>query len=488
MNTIQRIAKNTFFLLTSNVIGLVLSFFFLMYTTRYLGSDNYGVLSFSIAFASITIIFADIGIGSVILRDIARDKALTQTYLGNSILLKIILAIITLMSTAALGYAFNYPSATMRVVLIITLSLIFVSFSGIINSIIQAFEVMEYISLGNIIYNLTMLLCVLLAIFLKLDVQGFAYVYLISSIILLGYYVVIALRKIPLPKWDINLDLWKYLVNEAIPFGLSSVFVRVYYYIDTIMISMIISNPNEVMGWYTAAYRLVLILAVIPTTLLGALYPIMSNYYVTSDKYLSFMFERSFKYLMTLAIPIGVGTTILANKIIFFIYGSDYAASTIALQILVWSEVLIFLNVVFGNLLNSTNRQIVVTKQTMFAAGLNIVLNLVLIPRYSYIGASVATVSTELFAFFFLLYFVSKEGYRLPKYMILHLSKILFACFIMVLFIELFNNLNILLLIFLASIIYFVIIFLIGITDDVDIQLAKQLMGGIKIHDRGKET
>jgi O-antigen/teichoic acid export membrane protein len=473
----------------SNIIGFVFSFFFLMYTTRYLGSEKYGILSFAIAFASITIFLADIGISNVIVRDIARDRAKIQKYFGNSILLKIILAIITLVSTIAIGFELHYPSSTMQIVFIITLSLIFVSFSGIITSITSATEVMEYNSLGSIIFNITMLIFALLAIHLGVDVYGFAYVYMISSIILVGYYVaVVALGKIPLPKWNVDLELWKYMVKEAIPFGLSSVFLRIYYSIDIIMISFMISNPNEAMGWYNAAYRMVLILAFIPVTFLGSIYPIMSNYYVTSDKYLGFMFERSFKYLMVLAIPIGVGTTILGDRLIFLIYGPDFAPSTIALQILIWSEVLIFLNSVFGYLMNSINRQMIVARQTMIATALNIALNLVLIPQYSYVGASVATVTTQLFAFSFLMYFASKEGYRLPKHMIIHLFKIIFACFIMVLFIQLFNGLSIFLLIFMAIIVYFIIIILTGVTDKVDIQMARQLMGGIKIQNSRKKT
>jgi O-antigen/teichoic acid export membrane protein len=459
-----------------------------MYSTRYLGSEKYGLLSFAIAFSSITIFLADIGIASVIVRDVARDKERTQKYFGNSIFLKIILAVITLLCTAVIGYALGYPSSTMEIVLIIILSLIAVSFYGIISSIISAYEIMEYISLGSIIFNLAMLIFALLAIHFGVDVYGFSYVYLISSIISLGYYAFIALKKIPRPKWDIDLALWKYMIKEAIPFGLSSVFIRIYYYIDTVMISLMISNSNEAMGWYNAAYRMVLVLSFIPVTFLGAIYPIMSNYYVTSDKNLGFIFERSFKYLMALAIPIGVGTIILGDQLIFLVYGPEFAASAIALKILVWSEVLIFLNSVFGNLFNSINRQAIVAKQTMLAAALNIIINIIVIPEYSYVGASVATVATQIFSFTFLLYFAGKEGYPLPKNMIIHLSKILFACFVMTIFIKQFNELPILLLILLAAIAYLITIFFTGVTDKTDIQMARQLMSGIKIHGIKKDN
>jgi O-antigen/teichoic acid export membrane protein len=459
-----------------------------MYSTRYLGSDDYGILSFSIAFVSITIFFADLGMGSVIVRDIARDKSKSGIYFTNVILIKIILAAITLVITAAIGFVLGYPSQTMNVVYIITLSFILSSFSGMISSINQAFEEMEYLSIGSVIFNITMLLLALSAIHLGVGVLGFAYVYLISNIVLLGYYAIVALRRIPLLRCDYDLTFWSYLIRESIPFGLSSIFIRIYYYIDTLMISLLILNPNEIMGWYNAAYRLILILAFIPTTFLGSLYPIMSSYYVTSDKYISFIFERSFKYLMVLAIPLGVGTTILAERIILFVYGAEFAPSTIALQILVWSEVFIFLNVVFGNLLNSTNKQIVITKQTILAALLNIALNLVLIPRYSYVGASIATVSTELFAFFFLLYFVSRQGYKLPKSMIVSLFKVIIACLIMYLFLEIFYWVQLPLLIVLAAAIYLVVVYLLGILDKQDHHLMKQLLNRIHAHKETKDA
>jgi len=325
-----------------------------------------------------------------------------------------------------------------------------------------------------------MLTFALLAIGLEVDVYGFAYVYLLSSFFSLGYYALVALRRFPRPRWDIDLDLWKYIIREAIPFGLSSVFVRVYYYVDTVMISLLILNPNEVMGWYNAAYRMVIILSFIPVTFLGSLYPIMSKLYVSSDKYLGFMYERSFKYLMILAIPIGVGTTVLGEDLISIVYGPDFAPSAIALRILIWSEVLIFINSSFGYLFNSINRQMIVAKQTMLAAGFNIILNLFLIPQYSYIGASSATVATQLLSFFFLLHFASKEGYGLPKDMAFSFIKISIACLIMTHFIEVLDGLSIPLLISISAAIYFILIFLFRVIDDVDIQMAKQLIGGLK--------
>lgn len=284
------------------------------------------------------------------------------------------------------------------------------------------------------------------------------------------------------------MDLFRYLLREAIPFGLSTFFIRIYYYIDTIMISIIISNPNEIMGWYNAAYRLVFVLSFIPTTFLMAIYPIMSKCYVSKDDSLRFMFERSFKYLLIIAVPMGFGITTLASKIILFSYGPNYAPSVIALQILVWSEVFIFLNSVFGNLLNAINKQVVVAKQTMLASLLNIILNLLLIVQFSYVGASIATVITNCFSFIFLLFFISKNGYGLSNRTVVDLAKILVACSIMYIFIRVFEEMNLIILIITSICIYFLAIYLLKIMDNADLQLFKKLIGIGKIsrlgHDR----
>ena len=374
-------------------------------------------------------------------------------------------------------YLHSYPKTTVLVIYIILISVIFNALAGIFIGIFQAYERMEYVAIGSILNNFVMLIGALYATSKEMGPIEFAYIYLIAGIALFIYNFAISSWKIAWPHLEMNLDLCRYLLREAVPFGLSTFFIRIYYYIDTIMISLIISNPNEIMGWYSAAYRLVFVLSFIPTTFLMAIYPIMSKCYVSKDDALKFMFERSFKYLLIIAVPIGIGITSLASKIILFSYGPNYAPSTIALQILVWSEVFIFLNSVFGNLLYAINKQIVVAKQTMFASLLNILLNLVLITKFSYIGASIATVVTNCFSFIFLFIFVSQNGYGLSSKTIVDLSKVLAASSIMYIFIYISNDMNLIILIILSMCVYFTAIYLLKIMDKKDLQLFKKLIG-----------
>jgi O-antigen/teichoic acid export membrane protein len=81
MNTIQRIAKNTGVLLFSQIASYILGFFFVIYTTRYLGADGFGILSFALAFTGIIGVFSDLGLRQLTVREVARDKSLASKYL-----------------------------------------------------------------------------------------------------------------------------------------------------------------------------------------------------------------------------------------------------------------------------------------------------------------------------------------------------------------------------------------------------------------------
>ena len=96
--------------------------------------------------------------------------------------------------------------------------------------------------------------------------------------------------------------------------------------------------------------------------------------------------------MLIIGIPIGIGTSILAEKIILLVFGSSYTESVIALEILIWTIVFTFGGAAFTRLLEATDKQLTLTKITGIAAIFNIFLNLVLIPEFGLIGACVSTV------------------------------------------------------------------------------------------------
>ena len=476
MNTVQRIAKNSGVLLVSQIASYVFGFFFVMYTARYLGAEGFGVLSFALAFTGIFGIFGDLGLSTLAVREVARDKSLAGKYLGNIIAMKVVLVVITFGMIFLAINILGYPEQTVKVVYLLGLYVILGSLSNAFSSIFQAFEKMEYVSIGAILNSALMLVGALFAISRGFDVAGFASIYLVVSIIILGYNSFICITKFVLPKIEVDWGFWKPTMREALPFGLSGIFIMIYYWIDSVMLSIMIGN--EVVGWYNAAYRLVLVLLSIYTAYITSIFPIMSKFYhETTGDSLKIVYAMSFRYLVVVSIPIAIGTTLLADRIILLIYGIEYIPSIIALQVLIWTIVFMFLSGLSANLFASINRQIIITKITGIGAAVNILLNLLVIPRFGYIGASITTVATELTVLCILIYILSNTEYKNQMVSKKDILKIMLSTLpmIIIIIINKFIYINLIILILLCAFVYFSTIYTLKVLNKDDISMMKSL-------------
>jgi len=480
MSTVQRIARNTTVLLVAQVVSYLLAFFYMMYTARYLGAAGFGILSLALAFTAIFGVLADLGLSTLTTREVARDGSQALKYLANVSAMKVILVAVAFGLIALTINLMGYPAETIRVVYILALSLVFGTFGQMFYSIFQAFERMEFQAIGQMLNAALILAGVMFAIKHSFGVVGFASIYVIAGAVAFAYSLAVMKLRFPNPArastakvMEFDWNFWKPTTREALPFGLTGIFGMIYTYIDSVMLSVM--QGSEVVGWYNAAYRLILVLLFIPTALGSAIFPVMSRFYTTSPDSLRRGIEKLFKYMIMLGIPLGVGTTLLADRIILAVFGPGYMQSIIALQILVWTIVLTFAGAAFVKLFETTNRQVVVTRVSGICMVANIILNLLLIPRFSYVGASVVTVATELIlvgAVFVLAY---RTGFSISRNrLIKDVSKVTISSLVMGAFIWYSSDLNLLVLVVLATLLYFGLLYLIKGIDREDLSLLRQ--------------
>jgi O-antigen/teichoic acid export membrane protein len=338
--------------------------------------------------------------------------------------------------------------------------------------VFQANEKMEYQSIGSILNIAITLSGVLLAISFHMSIIYIAVVYLVANIVLLMFHFTICAWKFLLPKKiEFDRGLTKFLILEALPLTISGAFLLIAFRIDTVILSLL-TNNSEV-GIYNAAYNLLVALLFLPSVYVMAIFPVLSRLYVNSKKTLQFSYERSFKYMALIGLPIAVGTTLLANPIILIIYKSTFYQSIIALQILIWAIPLLFVDNILGVCITSINKQRETIKITFLAMVVNIVLNFIFIRWYGFIAASVITVLTELICFIFWFRILDKHGYKvsIPKMFF----KPAIASAIMGLLIVL-VKLNLFLEIILGTLIYFGVLILLKTFTEEDINLLNQLI------------
>ncbi len=480
MSTIQRIAKNTAVLLVAQVASYLLAFFYMMYAARYLGAAGFGILSFALAFTGIFGVLADLGLYSLTIREVARDKSLALKYLANVSLLKIILVAVAFGLIALTINLMGYPQETITVVYLFGLYVVLAAFAQMFYSIFQAFERMEFQAIGQMLNAALLLGGVIFAINHGFSVVGFASLYVIASVIALGYSFAVMKLKFSNPAsapavkaMEFDWSFWKPMIKKALPFFLIVALDLISLRIAMVMLSAM--KGDEAVGWYSASFQIMQVFLFIPSVFLAALYPVLSRFYVSSQESLRFAYEKSFKYLSLLGLPIAVGITMLGDRIILGIFQEGFAPSVIALRVLIWTIPFSFLNAMFGTILASMNRQNLAAKIVLAYTIVNVVMNLILIPRYSYVGAAMVNVVGSLIAFVLLFVFTSRLVCRIS------IPKLIFrpviASGLMALFLFFFRGLSLWLLVPLAAIIYFGILILLRAFSKEDLNLFKQVVG-----------
>lgn len=472
MSTIKKIVKNTSALFFAQFITSILGIILSIYIARIVGDINFGKYSFAVAFTSFFAILADLGYHTLLIREVSKDRNQASRYLGNIIVIRIILSIVFFIFIVISINLLGYPEDSKTIVYLIGSSAILTAFAKIFNMIFRSFEKMEYDAFLNTIIMIIKVILSIIVLYLGYGLIEVGFVFLFVSIldVILGF--LICNFKFVKPKIIIDFSFWKSSIKIALPICITSIFGIIYIKIDSVMLSIMIGDA--VVGWYNASYNLTLGLTPIPDLFMNALLPIMALYSVSKKDTLKILYEKSFKYLFIVGLPIAVGTTILAHKIILLFYGSEYANSIIALQILAWDVILVFLYRCLYYVLISLDKQNSIMAIAGICAMINISLNLILIPSYSYVGAGIATIITEIILLVFFFYVSSKNLYLLPLHKIV--IKPIIACVAMGILIYFIYNINFILIVIISVLVYFTILFLLKEITPQEIKMLKSII------------
>ncbi len=407
MSVSRRVFKNTVVLTSADVFGRLMRFALAIVIARSLGPAGYGIYAFAFSFAEVYGVLSDFGMSNLIIRDTSREKKYLPRYLGNILLVEAIISAIAYAFLFLLVGLMDLPSVTATVVYIAVLSYALTAFATILRATFKAHEKMEYDAVLSIIQQSVTVALGVAALYLGYGLIGLSFAFIIGSAFNLVVSLVLVSSKFARPKFTLNGRFLRHLLKEAPSLGLVVFFTLIYYKISTLLLSFI--QGDAATGWFNAAYTMAISLTFLPAAFMGALFPVISAFHESSRALARITYQESFRYMVIFGLPLAFGTTVLADKVIDIIYGAQFYNSVIVLQIVIWSVAVLFLNYVLSTTLTSINLQRVVMYATGLAVVVNVVLNLVLIPVYSYIGASYVMIATELTTFSICFYYASRN-------------------------------------------------------------------------------
>lgn len=416
----QTILKNTFWLAVAEVVQRWIGLLIVIWLARHFGPAIYGQWAFALSFVLLFSVFVDFGFGTLTVREIARDKSKTTQYFDNIVAMKLILGLITLGLIALVIQFLGKEPAVVKLVYFLGMYVVINSFATFFHSIFRANEKMQYETACRGIQSLSLLGLVAFFILTESSILTISYGYIGAALI--GTFISLGAIWRYFSKFFLRIDfkICKEILKEAWPFALSGLIVAIYLKFGIILLSLM--KTDQVVGWYSAAFNLVLPLTILPNLFMFSVYPKLSVFYKESTSRFIEIYKRSLKYVFLFGFILFSLLFVFSKLIILILYGPSYYEAIIPFIILLLVGFLSFMSCVFLYTLNAMNKQIIYTKVTAVCLVINIILCFILISKYSYIGLSIAAATTE-FLETSLLFLFTKQNINMLSYEMQNLWK-----------------------------------------------------------------
>lgn len=390
----KTILKNAGWLALGEGVSRLLVFFLIVATTRILGPEEYGKFAFAFAFVSLLAMLSNFGLTGIATRELSQGSQREHEF--SSILsLKILLSAGTLLIMFLLALVVTPDDSVRKLIWLLSLFALIDNFFWILYAFIRARERMEYEAVTRIVGAVLLLLAGFFVLFNLPSAKNVSLAYVATSFVtLIGLAAFFHFRIYPL-RFAFDTLLLKKFWEFSWPLGLAGVFGTVYIYSDSIIMGYL--KQVTAVGWYNAAYQVIGLPIVVMTLISTSFYPALSRLAKESKENLQKLWNRQTHSMILLALPLMAGTMVLAPRIIDFLYGARYEPSVVALQILIFVAGLNFLYNPYGTALVVTGQQKKHLLGTAAAALINIILNILLIPRFSLYGAGIATLISYMF-------------------------------------------------------------------------------------------
>jgi len=456
----RTIARNTIFGIGAQLVLRIATFTFQVLVVRALGGHEYGQYNIVIAWAGIFSVLGDLGITQYLAREIARDPSKSDELFWDTVVLRFFLGIFCSVATVGSAIIFtDYSREIIIAIAIYTSSYFLQVILAPMDSVLRGNERLDIVSIFGVISQILNMVLGGLFLFLGLD-----FVWLvIASVITLPIMIALnfwAIRRNHLqpPRFKINRAMWWSVIRYGIPFGITQLSLSLAFRVDTIVLSRYVSDYD--IGLYNVAYvNLTLTLVLLAQSFNQSITPTLSREYAQNPDAVLPWYYQAVKMMLFLGLPIAVGGMLTADKIIG-LYQSEIAPAGLLLAMLVWDIPLVLYHSFCGNMAVSVKREGAAARIYSTMGILNLILNLLLIPRFGVIGAVFATIITDLMGaaqFYFLFRHVFGAGLGFTR-----LIRIVIAAAIMGAAAFVLRDLNFFLIVAISAAIYLPTVWFLG--------------------------
>lgn len=388
----KKLISNTALFAIGSFSSHIISFLFLPLYTSVFSQTDYGIADLIFTTSSLLYPFTTVAIGNAVMR-FSLDKGKDQKFTYSIGLLVSLIGFLILLMFSPLIKMTVFGNYTP----LFLLYYFFHCLSSITSSFVRGLEKVFLFSFSGILSSLVTIICnITFLLVFKMGVEGYLLAHIMTSVISFLFLFIFSksYRYLMLP-WKIDFGLAKRMLKFSIPIVPNSISWWFANYVDRYMLSFFASV--SCLGMYAVAQRIPSIISVIMSFLISA-WEISAVENFGSDESKKTFSSFYNKYFMITFLG-SAALIVMAKPIAFILYRGDFFEAWKYSSMLVIANLFYLLSAFFGTIYTTGKQTSILSVSTTVAAVANILLNLVLIPRFDIIGAIVATVASYVIVF-----------------------------------------------------------------------------------------
>jgi Membrane protein involved in the export of O-antigen and teichoic acid len=393
MKQSQRIVKNAVFGILASLISGLVYLATVMIIAHKVSVVEFGKYSFVLAFAMFFQLVADAGLPRMLIREIAKDPEGVAPLLGAAVSLIWVASGAICLVVALIVPFLHFGTDVKIAALVMSFATLATFHAAGYSAVLRAFEDNELNYLGYVLHKILLLGLILLAIRFHTGLVGFVSAHLVSNLLLWYFYHILVSHFYARIRLRIDVPLWKSLMIAALPMGGGVMLRQLALQLDILILTWM-TNLMTV-GLFSGPYRISMALRVIPQTLSLPLYPLYSRTAHLSPERFREAYQWSMKFFALISIPFAAFFMAWSKPILGLALGAKFLPALPAMQLLGLGLVPFFLSTLFPYLFAALDEQRRFLMSTCVGSALRILLLIILIPRFGFVGPAIAFVCAE---------------------------------------------------------------------------------------------
>ena len=392
MGRLKTVLQNTGVLTFAKILRPFLSILLIRTISQMMGPQGQGEYTTVFYYIVIFEIVSAFGMKTLLVREVAQHKDLGQKYFIHSVGVAFPMSVFSMLTMWGLVYLLGFQSHMTIAACFLAVSLIATGFNECSEGILIGYEKIQLIGIVWAIENVLRVVVSVILIRLGYGLFALVAVYVILRYAILTFYMIYIFSFLGKPKLKFEKQFYFQLIRTSRTFFIITIFVILYWKADIIMLQKMKGSYD--VGIYDGAYRFFGIIIVVISNFVLSLFPVIAEYFQSNKKAFEDVCRKTLKYFLVISFPCVIILLFAAGHLILIIFGEKYRASILLLKILTLAVIPYGIKEIFAHMLIASSNQKIDMRVNGIGMCINIILNLLLIPKFSYLGAAIATLAS----------------------------------------------------------------------------------------------